>query len=239
MLFWLLMLQRTPSTPGQMEGELIYGTEDIHSGVHTCTSLSSLVQTQIRVSQDQFKSVPFPRVPSDTNTFVNQGLNNRTTFFGCNQTGVPLIVYIPNHPYTAYTNFSTFKLSYEDIEINSFLNNAMQEATGNGTNLPTCLACALTSRALQRAGIAQSDQCEACFTQYCWNGVSNSTAPNEYEPSIPGSPASAQSGGAGSPQPPGSNAMRETSTGLFGELGLVVVSVVSALVVLGATSVLM
>lgn len=194
-------------------------------------SFSSLVETQIRVSQDPFKSVPFPHVPSDPNTFINEGLNSRTTFFGCNQTGVPLIIFVPNHPYTAYTNFSTFKLSYEDNEINSFLDNGIQEASGNGTVLPTCLACALTFRALQRSGTAQTDQCKACFTQYCWNGVSNSTTPNVYQPSIPGQSATPQ-------HPAGNYALKRASAGL-GELAMVVVSVMSASVVLGGSLVLM
>ncbi|KAF9517695.1 hypothetical protein BS47DRAFT_1359473 [Hydnum rufescens UP504] len=207
---------------------------------------SSLVETQDRISKDPFKSVPFPTVPSDTNTFVNRGLNNRTTFFGCNQTGVPLVIYVPNHPYTAYTNFSTFQLSYEDIEINAFLNNAMREAAGNGTTLPTCLACALTSRALQRAGTAQSDQCKACFAQYCWDGVSNSTAPNgEFEPSIPDVPASSQPGGAGTPDHPtpikqkGNFATKMAPAAGLREVAVLVACVVSASVVLGGSLVLL
>ncbi|KAF8331299.1 lysophospholipase 1 precursor [Cantharellus anzutake] len=138
---------------------------------------SSLVQTRNRVMTDTFKNVPYPRVPSSTNTFVNRGLNNRTTFFGCNETATPLIVYVPNHPYTSYTNFSTFQLNYKPIEAQEFLTNALHEATGNGTNLPTCMACALIQRALLRQGKQLTPQCQSCFNQYCWDGVEDESLP--------------------------------------------------------------
>merc|ERR1711881_741069 len=57
----------------------------------------------------------FPSIPAQ-NTFGNLGLNNRPTFFGCNSSNTssttPLIVYLPNSPYTYHSNVSTFQLEY-------------------------------------------------------------------------------------------------------------------------------
>jgi lysophospholipase len=119
-------------------------------------------------------------------------------------------VYIPNAPYTSYTNFSTFQLSYTDLERDGFLENGFREARGNSTTLtpttpalPFCLACALVSRAERRAGIAQTPQCAACFNAYCWDGVSNSSTPDsQYDPSILGVNPASQPGGAGTNENP-------------------------------------
>ncbi|KAJ3825349.1 lysophospholipase, partial [Lentinula raphanica] len=37
-----------------------------------------------------------PELPSSTDDFVDQGLNQQSTFFGCNLTDTPLIIYVPN-----------------------------------------------------------------------------------------------------------------------------------------------
>ncbi|KAF8954226.1 acyl transferase/acyl hydrolase/lysophospholipase [Flammula alnicola] len=39
---------------------------------------------------------PFPKVPSSPDTFVNQGLTSRPTFFGCDEPSVPLVIYLAN-----------------------------------------------------------------------------------------------------------------------------------------------
>ncbi|KAJ3770859.1 lysophospholipase catalytic domain-containing protein, partial [Lentinula raphanica] len=39
-----------------------------------------------------------PELPSSTDDFVDQGLNQQSTFFGCNSTDTPLIIYVPNSP---------------------------------------------------------------------------------------------------------------------------------------------
>lgn len=94
---------------------------------------SSLVQTYNRVTgaagvARSNKSISFPYVP-DTQTFVNLGLNLRPTFFGCNGsngtlpgTAPPLIVYIPNAPYSYYSNFSTYNGEYSASDVNGILN---------------------------------------------------------------------------------------------------------------------
>lgn len=61
----------------------------------------SMVSTYERSLSDIANGTSFPAVP-DVNTFINNGLATRPTFFGCdasNTTGpTPLIVYIPNAP---------------------------------------------------------------------------------------------------------------------------------------------
>lgn len=164
---------------------------------------------------------------------------------------MPLVVYIPDHPYTVYNNFSTFKLSYTDEERDAFFDNGFHQAAGNNTaltsstpKLPTCLACALVSRAERRANMTQTAQCQACFSVYCWDGVSNSTQPNgEYAPEIPGVRAAMQAGGAGtsgSPTP-NSNAalsMKVGSDGV-GTTSVSLVGIMSCVAALAGSSLLL
>ncbi|KAI0409771.1 lysophospholipase [Xylaria palmicola] len=156
--------------------------------------------TALRASYDRSKNTIgngtlFPAVP-DAETFINLGLNQKPTFFGCdtseftsgdnNANIPPLIVYMPLAPYTAYSNASTFDPSYTDEERNAFIQNGFNVATmGNGTvddQWPACAACAVLSRSLERTGTAVPAACQSCFDRYCWNGTTDSTPVPEYEP---------------------------------------------------------
>lgn len=150
---------------------------------------TSLVATYQRAQNDSIENgTAFPSIP-DQNTFINLGLNNRPTFFGCdasNHSGdanatSPLIVYLPNSPYIYNSNVSTFTLSYNNSERNAIIQNGYDVATmGNGTRdslWPTCVGCAILSRSLNRTGTAVPDVCNQCFQRYCWNGTLNSTTP--------------------------------------------------------------
>jgi lysophospholipase len=130
----------------------------------------------------------FPAVP-DQNTFVNLGLNRRPTFFGCNATNDdsgPLVVYLPNTPYSFHSNVSTFDLQFSDQERSQIIQNGYNVATrGNGTQdsqWTTCVGCALLARSLARTSTNIPSSCVDCFSRYCWNGTTNSTEPNTYEP---------------------------------------------------------
>lgn len=133
----------------------------------------------------------FPSVP-DQNTFVNLELNTRPTFFGCdsgNMTGPsPLIVYIPNFPYSYQSNVSTFDLQYNNTERNAIIQNGYNVVTmANGstdTEWPACVGCAILSRSLERTGTDVPMVCQQCFTRYCWNGTINSTRPLPYSPEV-------------------------------------------------------
>lgn len=199
---------------------------------------SSLVYTRQRMADPEFQQLGhFPNVPSDQNTFTNRGLNNRTTFFGCNESSpTPLVIYMPNHPYTSYTNFSTFTLEYSNAESTAFIDNGMHVASGNLTSiaantptLPTCLACALIQRAVARTNTTWSSQCQSCFSAYCWDGVSDSSTPNgEFWPSIPGETSKEQDGsGAGQSGDSGNAARSAREMGMGG-------IVIAGLITLGA-----
>jgi len=133
----------------------------------------------------------FPAVP-DQNTFVNLGLNTRPTFFGCdaaNLTGPsPLIVYMPNGPYSYMSNVSTFDLSYNDTQRDDIVLNGYNMATQGNASLdsqwPTCVGCAILSRSLNRTGTTVPAVCTQCFDRYCWNGTVDSSTPPSFEPAL-------------------------------------------------------
>ena len=155
---------------------------------------TSLVATYER-SQDTEVSngTAFPAVP-DTNTFVNLGLNNRPTFFGCNSSNTtsmtPLVVYLPNSPYVYQSNISTFTFSYNTSQRDGFVMNGYEVATmGNASvdnTWPTCVGCAILQRSMERTNTQIPDACSSCFKQFCWDGTVNSSQPNPYEPPFKG-----------------------------------------------------
>ncbi|KAH7110130.1 lysophospholipase, partial [Dendryphion nanum] len=150
---------------------------------------TSLVATYQRSLLKSGHEAPFPAIP-DQNTFVNLGLNAKPTFFGCdvnNLTQVtPLIVYIPNSPYTYDSNISTFQMETNDTQRNSIIQNGYNVATrGNATmdrEWPACIGCAMLARSFWRTGTQAPSVCVGCFARYCWNGTTNATAPSPYVP---------------------------------------------------------
>lgn len=145
--------------------------------------------TAMRASFDRIRGsiangTLFPAVPDDK-TFLAHGLNNRPTFFGCDvknftlaqgQTAPPLVVYVPNAPYTAMSNVTTFTPSYTLPERDGIIRNGYNAATqGNGTldaQWQACVACAVMSRSWARTDTTVPAACNSCFERYCWNGTS-------------------------------------------------------------------
>ncbi|CEL04962.1 Putative Lysophosphoplipase A [Aspergillus calidoustus] len=166
---------------------------DSTSNIHNWPSGKSLVETYERSleSAGVGNGTAFPSIP-DPNTFVNLGLNKRPTFFGCdtrNLTGPsPLVVYIPNAPYTFMSNTSTFDLSYSDEDRDAMILNGYNVATqGNSTEdetWPACVGCAILSRSAERTGTTLPEACTRCFRSYCWNGTLDSREPVGYEPAL-------------------------------------------------------
>ncbi|KAK9899955.1 hypothetical protein P389DRAFT_156803 [Cystobasidium minutum MCA 4210] len=150
--------------------------------------------TSLRASYARAATLPdgqqiLPYSPS-AETFVNQGLNARPTFFGCNASetevsdGMPLVVYLPNAPSggSYNTNVSTYTLEYSREDTGLFLE-AMYNVTTRGLSNSTsprdeqwgaCLACAIVERRRQYQNISRSSVCETCFTRYCWDGADTS-----------------------------------------------------------------
>ncbi|EON68083.1 hypothetical protein W97_07231 [Coniosporium apollinis CBS 100218] len=151
------------------------------------TALVATYQRSLNAAQQN--GTAFPAIP-DQNTFVNLGLNNRPTFFGCdtaNLTGpAPIVVYLPNAPYIYNSNVSTFTPSHNLSERNAIISNGYHVATmGNASRdamWPTCVGCAILSRSLDRTGTPVPEVCRQCFQTYCWDGTMNSTQPVPYQP---------------------------------------------------------
>ncbi|GAA6020201.1 hypothetical protein JCM10207_004367 [Rhodosporidiobolus poonsookiae] len=153
---------------------------------------TSLLATYERATNYSNGYTHFPPIPPTQQDFVDQGLNTRPTFFGCNNTfggwmntseAYPLVIYLPNAPAPLenpyLTNTSTFTLNYDYDEVVGFLDSAHANAlkgfpdpsTPNtpDSQWPLCLKCAVVDRARQRAMLNRSSECESCFNRYCWS----------------------------------------------------------------------
>ncbi|KAI5795688.1 lysophospholipase 2 [Geopyxis carbonaria] len=112
--------------------------------------------------------LPFPPVPRTVDI-------RRPTFFGCPPAPAagPLLMYLPNAPWSWWTNTSTFQLRYAASEVAGFLRNgrALVSQGGRDPEWPACVACAVLLRERQRRGEDVGDQCRRCFRRYCWDGV--------------------------------------------------------------------
>ncbi|CAG9993897.1 unnamed protein product [Clonostachys byssicola] len=153
---------------------------------------ASPIATYERSKESISAGTSFPSIPGKE-TFLNLGLNQKPVFFGCNEKNTsevsPLIVYIPNYPYTFYSNTSTFfKMSYNESERDAMIENGWAIATQlNSTrdaNWPACVGCAILHRSLVRTGSALPAKCQECFNSYCWNGTLDESTPDDYSPTL-------------------------------------------------------
>lgn len=153
---------------------------------------ASLVTTYERYQNETIANgTEFPYVP-DVNTFINKGLNNRPTFFGCEAKNTtkptPIIVYLPNVPYSYLANYTTITASFKNKERDALIENGYNLATrGNATTdkeWPTCVSCAIMSRSFDRTKTTVPAACKKCFDQYCWDGKTNTTKPAPYYPQM-------------------------------------------------------
>lgn len=153
---------------------------------------TALIATYQRSKAAIQNGTAFPAIP-DVNTFINLGLNARPTFFGCdakNQSGPsPLIVYIANHPYSYFSNITTFTTTINTTERNAIIQNGYNTATmGNGTieqEWPVCVGCAILSRSFDRTKTTVPQACADCFQRHCWNGTLD-PRPVSYDPPLGG-----------------------------------------------------
>jgi len=135
-----------------------------------------------------------PPMPPSANTFVNLGLNRRPTFFGCyppdNATNPgPLVVYLPNAPYSSFSNVSTVQMEYTPQEWRDIMRNGYDAVTMANATLdakwPACVGCAVLERSLRRTRTPFPSDCTECFSRYCWDGKVNETTPADvYSPAL-------------------------------------------------------
>jgi lysophospholipase len=173
----------------------------------------SLFATFVRYGNRTIQgAVPMPYIPFSL-TFVNEGLNTRPTFFGCNSTTdvanatnfdtkAPIIAYVPNYPWTYLSNYSTGSTQLYNNQSQPTIDNGFQSATmagitsGSSIDWPLCLACASLQRSFERSNTPVPAKCQECMSQYCWSGTSNDTVPSvDYSPTI-GTPEWVKDGAA-------------------------------------------
>ncbi|KAI5963652.1 uncharacterized protein KGF55_002532 [Candida pseudojiufengensis] len=151
---------------------------------------TSIMQTYKRQFSVLGKGTPFPFTP-DVDRFLDEDLGSKPVFFGCNAseltnlvdwhnnsnintTDVPLVVYISNHYQSYMSNFSTFKLSYQNAEKWGTIRNGFEVMSRKNLTEDedwlACVGCAIIRRQQERFGEDQSDQCKKCFQDYCWTG---------------------------------------------------------------------
>lgn len=141
----------------------------------------SLRATQHK-SDWEFGADVFPKIPSN-DTFLSKNLTTKPVFFGCNTTNLktykdsdrysPVIIYVPMSDISYPTNFSTGKLSYTSEEQQRTIQNGFNMMTrSNGTedsNWDKCLGCVTLLREFQRRDSDVPNDCEQCFSDYCYN----------------------------------------------------------------------
>ncbi|KDQ53831.1 hypothetical protein JAAARDRAFT_196951 [Jaapia argillacea MUCL 33604] len=142
---------------------------------------TSMVNAQTRANMYP-SDYPFPMVPTNTSTFVSEGLNLHPTFFGCDNASTPLIIYIadggpaPGYPAVTNTTGDTFNETFAQAVLAQTFILATQGYPANTSEskdpeYPACLACAVVDRTRAREGIERSGVCSSCFARYCWNGT--------------------------------------------------------------------
>ncbi|KAL3237195.1 lysophospholipase family protein [Nakaseomyces bracarensis] len=152
----------------------------------------SLIATYERQFSKQGKGMAFPYIP-DQKTFVNLGLTDRPTFFGCDANNLtdleyipPLVVYIPISHYSYNSNVSTFKLAYTYEERVDMIRNAFEATTRNNltddSDYMTCVSCAIIRRKQQSENVTLPEECDRCFSRYCWNGTRDETPTTDLDP---------------------------------------------------------
>jgi lysophospholipase len=62
-------------------------------------------------------------------TFIAEHLNQRPTFFGCNDASQTTFIYLPNYNYTYPSSQSTAKLEYLKVETDGVIANGVQIAS--------------------------------------------------------------------------------------------------------------
>jgi lysophospholipase len=124
--------------------------------------------TEIRHTYDLAKSSGLTRMPwvPDANTFIANNLHKRASFFGCRNTNLTTIVFLPNTNYTSFeSNPASSKFDYTKEETREMIKNGNLVATqGGDKEWPLCLACGIMHK---RHTSQLPHECKACLEKYC------------------------------------------------------------------------
>ncbi|OCF45536.1 hypothetical protein I317_00438 [Kwoniella heveanensis CBS 569] len=153
------------------------------SSIHTTYTRAHIIDDDDNADEKRGTKIDMPKVPT-ANGFVNGRLNTRPTFFGCEERETPLVVYIPQYPWTYYSNKSTFQLDYDIHAATETMLNGMRSLTLNLTvpTWSTCLSCALTDRSFSYTRDNRTAICQKCMDTFCWDGTNDDSTPQEYKP---------------------------------------------------------
>ncbi|KAJ7455607.1 FabD/lysophospholipase-like protein, partial [Mycena galericulata] len=129
-------------------------------------------------------NVPFPKLP-DVNTFLINNYTLAPVFFGklptttgCNEPEVPLVLFVADAPYSAYSNSTGSIATYVEAQIQLLLQNTLDLVSQSNTTWAQCIACGSILRSLERLGKAIPAQCTLCFERHCWQGeIATGTPP--------------------------------------------------------------
>ncbi|KAG8845364.1 hypothetical protein FRB96_002522 [Tulasnella sp. 330] len=131
--------------------------------------------------------LPFPTIPPVV-TMLNLNHTSRPVFYGCNEPDVPLILFLADFPYTAYTNISGLQSTITNNQVELLTLNSLSLVTQANNTLrsdwSTCIACGALQRSLKRSGMAEPESCSQCWKEYCWQGNLDQSQPGFLEPSL-------------------------------------------------------
>lgn len=123
---------------------------------------SEILTTYVQSLSHNLTQMPY--IPP-VETFISEGLNQRATFFGCNDTSKITIVYLPNYNFTFASNTATAQLVYSETETGEMIDNGVQVMTqGDDAQWGLCLACAI----MMKTGETLPAGCADCFDEYCY-----------------------------------------------------------------------
>jgi lysophospholipase len=124
---------------------------------------SEIHSTYLRAQQAGLARMP--AVPT-ADAFVARGMNQKATFFGCNDPAVLTIVYLPNFNWTYPSGQPTMRIQYNVNDTQGMIaNGAAVASQGGDADWPVCLACAVMKKTTAKLPA----DCAGCFMKYCYS----------------------------------------------------------------------
>lgn len=97
-------------------------------------------------------------------------INQYPIALGCNQHHLPIIFYYPNAPHSYNSNTSTFKITYNESEVNGMLQNGRSIfSLGSNSQHIDCVGCLIAKRSIENVNASRIPKtCIQCFNDYCF-----------------------------------------------------------------------